>query len=137
MVSSCGCIRVVILNDFEKSTLDLINQVRIENNLDAVIINYKLADLAEYRCNDMVSRNYFSHYDPEGKRPKYHSPIGEILGRAKPASFGTPERFLNAWLNSQSHKEVILNSKYRKIGITIVDNNDTNTRIVTIVFSSK
>ncbi|GAG62175.1 unnamed protein product [marine sediment metagenome] len=126
-----ACKNEVVLDETELAFLNLINDTRIENNLNSLMPGQKLMDTAKSRCEDMMARNYFSHYTPEGKRPRY----AEILGRAKPISYGTPENFLDAWSNSQSHKEVILNPNYKKIGIAIVDNN--NIRIVTIIFSKK
>ena len=77
----------------------------------------------------MAARNYFSHWTPEGNRVKQ----GEILGRAKIVII--PERFIKAWLNSQIHKDVMLNPTYKNIGIGIID--DNGIRIVTIIFSSR
>ena len=125
------CKKEVVLNETELAFLNLINDARIENNLNLLSPDIKLMDLAKSRCSDMTARNYFSHYTPEGKRVKQ----GEILGRAKPFSYGTPENFLNAWLNSQTHKGVILNPIYKNIGIGIID--DNGIRIVTIIFSSR
>jgi len=125
------CKKEVVLNETELAFLNLVNDVRVENNLKPLTTDKKLMNLAEARCSDMVARNYFSHYTSECKRIK----CGEILGRAKPFSFGTPEKFLNAWLNSQSHRGVILNPIYKNIGIGIIDNNGI--RIVTIIFSSR
>ena len=123
------CKNEVVLNETELAFLNLINDARAENNLNPLIADQKLMDIAGSRCNDMVVRNYFSHYTPEGKRIRY----AEILGRSNCKA--TPEMFLNAWLNSQSHKGVILNPIYKNIGIGIID--DNGIRIVTIIFSSR
>jgi len=129
LVFSCACKKEVALNKTELAFLNLINDVRVENNLNPLTADQKLMDLAKSRCTDMAARNYFSHWTPEGKRVRQ----GEILGRAKIVII--PERFINAWLNSQSHKGVILNPTYKNIGIGIID--DNGIRIVTIIFSSR
>jgi uncharacterized protein YkwD len=61
--------------------------------------------------------------------------VGEILGKS--ISTAKPEDFINAWLNSKTHNDVILNSKYgfTKIGIGIANSGDT--QIITILFSSR
>ena len=123
------CKKEVILNETELAFLNLVNDARIENNLNPLIADQKLMELAGSRCNDMTARNYFSHYTPEGKRVR----CGEILGRSNCKA--TPEMFLGAWLNSQPHNKVILNPIYKNIGIGIIDNNGI--RIVTIIFSSR
>lgn len=124
-----ACKNEVVLDETELAFLNLINDTRIENNLNPLMPSQKLMDIAKLRCEDMIARNYFSHYTPEGKRIKY----GEILGKSNFEA--TPEMFLDTWLDSQSHKEVILNPNYKKIGIAIIDNNDI--RIVTIILSRK
>ena len=133
LVFSCACNKEVVLNETELAFLNLINDVRIENNLNPLIPNQKLMDLAVSRCSEILERNYLPlnllHYTVEGKRVKY----GEILGRSN--FIAIPEEFLNAWLNSQTHKEVILNPIYKKIGIGIIDNGDS--RIIVILFSSR
>jgi len=123
------CKKEVVLNEDEIAFLNLVNDVRVENNLNPLTANQKLTDMAKSRCSDMIARNYFSHYTPEGNRVK----CGEILGRGNCKA--TPEMFLGAWLNSQTHKGVILNPIYKNIGIGIIDNNGI--RIVTIIFSSR
>lgn len=124
--------RPVDLDEAEVAFLRCVNIARVENNLALLLPSQELTTFAEERCSDMVARNYFSHYTPEGNRPEFR-PIGEILGRASPASLGTAENFLEAWLDSQSHNEVILNPAYRRIGISIIDSGDT--RIVVVIFS--
>ena len=123
------CKNEVVLNETELAFLNLVNNARVENNFNPLTTDQKLMDMARSRYNDMVARNYFSHYTPEGNRVK----CGEILGRSNLKA--TPEMFLGAWLNSQSHRGVILNPIYKNIGIGIIDNNGI--RIVTIIFSSR
>ena len=123
------CKKEVVLNETELAFLNLINDTRLQNNLNPLLPDIKLMDIARSRCGDMAARNYFSHYTPEGNRVR----CGEILGRGNCKA--TPEMFLGAWLNSQPHNEVILNPIYKKIGISIIDNNGI--RIVTIIFSSR
>jgi len=129
LVFSCACKKEVVLNETELTFLNLVNDVRIENNLNPLTPSQKLMDIAKSRCTDMAARNYFSHWTPEDKRVRQ----GEILGRAKIVII--PERFIKAWLNSQIHKDVMLNPTYKNIGIGIID--DNGIRIVTIIFSSR
>lgn len=124
--------RPLILDETEIAFINCINELRIQNNLDPFLPNCRLIYIARSRNRDMIKRNYFSHYPPEGRR-NYGFNLSEILGRAKPIEYGTPENFLDAWLASKSHKEVILRSDYKRIGIAVIDYN--NLRLVTIIFS--
>ncbi|HEY0493067.1 MAG TPA: CAP domain-containing protein, partial [Candidatus Dormibacteraeota bacterium] len=42
----------------------LVNQDRAANGVGAVAFSGTLARVAQYRAQDMLNRNYFSHYDP-------------------------------------------------------------------------
>jgi uncharacterized protein YkwD len=57
---------------------------------------------------------------------------GENLGNATPAGYGSPGAFINAWLGSPSHRDNMLRSSYRLVGIGIVDGGGR--RVVTTIF---
>lgn len=129
-----------VLTDYENAIAALINNTREANGLNALASDGSLNDIADIRSLDMLNRNYFSHYTPEGTNVfdlmrangvgfKYG---GENLAQSAPASAGTPEGFLNAWLNSPTHKDNILGSHYSKIGVSMVEIDSR--RIVTTVF---
>jgi uncharacterized protein YkwD len=99
-----------------------------------------LTDLARLRSNDMVTRGYFSHYTPDGQNIKHifaqygvdYRNFGENLGNAKPASYGSPNAFLDAWMNSPSHRDNMLKGYYTHIGVGVVDGGGR--RVVTVLF---
>ena len=88
----------------------------------------------------MVSRGYFSHYTPEGttffnimrNAGIGWANAGENLGNATPASYGSPSAFINAWMNSASHRDNMLRGHYRLIGVGIVDGGGR--RVITTIF---
>lgn len=121
--------KYVYLDEYEESLLILINQERANNCLDELVIDIQLMKCADSRSTDMIERNYFSHYTPEGNRVRY----GEVLAKFKCDI--TQEQIIEAWLSSQSHREVILNSNYKRIGISIAEKGDI--KIITILFASK
>ena len=90
----------------------------------------------------MLTRDYFSHYTPEGTTVfnlmrecgiKW-SAAGENLAHSLPADIGSPEAFLDAWMKSPGHAANILQVKYGVIGVGMIDNGDR--RIVTTVFKN-
>ena len=130
------------LNDYEAAVLYLINTVRAENGLGALTANQALNNIARSRSTDLLNRNYFSHYTPEGKTifnflkesgVGYRN-AGENLAHSMPASIGSPDAFMNAWMNSGSHKANILRGAYTQIGISVVDNGDR--KVLTTVFTN-
>ena len=135
-------IKEAALNDYENQVAALINNVRVENGLAPVAADGGLTDVAIARSQDMINRNYFSHYTPEGTNVfnflrgagigyRY---AGENLAQCMPASIGSPEAFLNAWLNSPSHRANILRAQYGKIGVSMVETDGR--RVVTTVFTN-
>ena len=130
----------VSLTGIEAEILGLINQVRAQNGLSQLAVSQVLTDLARLRSNDMVSRNYFSHYTPEGTNIKHmfsqygvaYKNFGENLGNATPASYGTPQGFLGAWMGSPSHRENMLKGYYTLIGVGVADGGGR--RVATVLF---
>ncbi|MEA2016633.1 MAG: CAP domain-containing protein [Actinomycetota bacterium] len=130
------------LNDIESAILYLINNIRVANGLNALQANQILTDVARSRCNDMLASSYFSHYTPDGRnifnilQQNGVSYIngGENLGQSSPASLGTPQAFIDAWMASPTHKANILRPVYNKIGIGIGESGGK--RIVATVFTN-
>jgi len=130
----------VNFSSLEAQILSLINSTRASHGLSSLSPNQMLTDLARMRSSDMVSRNYFSHHSPDGRNIKHlfadygitYSNFGENLGNAAPASYGSPKAFLNAWMNSPSHRANMLRSNYTLIGVGVIDGGGR--RVVTVLF---
>jgi uncharacterized YkwD family protein len=106
---------------FEKQVIDLTNQERKKNGLDALKMDGELSNVAEMKSEDMKEQNYFSHTSPT-----YGSPFEmmENFGvdystAAENIAVGqkTPESVVNAWMNSPGHRKNILNKQVTHIGV--------------------
>jgi len=130
------------LNDYENAVAAYINDYRVANGLNAIAYEPTLTYVAKYRSQDLIDRNYWSHYTPEGttvfnlfKADGVKYKIGgENLGQATPADIGTPEAFMNAWENSPSHNANMLRQGYNYIGVGMVESGDRI--VVTTVFTN-
>jgi len=130
----------VNFSSLEAEILSLINSTRASHGLSSLSPNQMLTDLARMRSSDMVSRNYFSHYSPDGRNIKHifaeygvtYKNFGENLGNAAPAGYGSPRAFLNAWMNSPGHRDNMLRSNYTLIGVGVIDGGGR--RVVTVLF---
>jgi len=130
----------VNITDYEAAILHLINTVRADRGLAALQPHQSLIDISRTRSTDMLSRNYFSHYTPEGKTVFNifrecgitFRAAGENLAHSRPADIGSPEAFINAWMNSPTHAANILQSKYGIVGVGMAENGER--RVVTTVF---
>jgi hypothetical protein len=124
--------------------VELINRARSDNGLEAVRANDYLNDRALEKAQDMLAKDYFAHYSPEGKAPwdlisrnKYpYLYVGENLAR----NFTSVTMAHKALMNSPSHKDNILNKKYTDVGIAVVSGalaNEETTVLVQLFGSRK
>jgi hypothetical protein len=105
--------------------IDFANQARIESGVSALKISPELVEAAQAKAQDMISKGYFAHISPEGVTPRYwvkkagynYIAAGENLARG----FSDSKFVHQAWMNSPSHKENILDNKYQEIGMAIVE----------------
>jgi uncharacterized protein YkwD len=119
-------------NDYENAVAAYINDYRVANGLNAIAYDPTLTYIAKFRSQDLIDRNYWSHYTPEGttvfnlfkENGVKYKIGGENLGQAIPADIGTPEAFMNAWENSPSHNANMLRVGYNHIGVGMVSNGD-------------
>ncbi len=104
----------------ESQMIYLINTIRSSHGLQLLIPNPVLSSIARYRSQDMIHRNYFSHYTPEGKNifnifvenGIMYACGAENLSQASPPSRGSPESVVNGWMNSGAHRANLLNPHY-------------------------
>jgi hypothetical protein len=105
----------------------LTNAQRSANGLNTLSENSTLSSAAIAKGQDMLAKGYWAHFAPDGTSPwsfflkfgyKYKY-AGENLAR----DFQDAGSAVNAWMNSPSHKENILNPNYREIGIGVVEGN--------------
>jgi hypothetical protein len=101
------------------------NKQREKLGLSPVVINQSLNQAASAKASNMFSENYWSHYSPSGKDPwgfisgagyKF-AYAGENLAR----NFYNSDDVVKAWMNSPTHRENIVNPKYKEIGVAVVD----------------
>jgi uncharacterized protein YkwD len=141
-VSSADSKPAAELNDYENTVAALINDYRTASGLNAIAFEPTLTYIAKYRSQDLIDRNYWSHYTPEGTtvfnlfrdNGVSYKIGGENLGQATPASAGSPEAFMNAWKNSSSHNANMLRVGYNYIGVGMVENGSRI--VVTTVFTN-
>lgn len=117
----------------EAKAFQLLNADRAAHGLPALKLNMNLVRLAENYGQDMINRNYFSHYNPEGQSPFdrmnragiSYSAAGENL--AINTSVTAAEK---AFMNSSGHRANILNSNYTEVGIGVRTNSSGSVYVV-------
>ncbi|MFP7494335.1 CAP domain-containing protein [Terribacillus saccharophilus] len=114
------------LSAFEQQVVDLTNKEREKAGLKPLKADTELSKVARAKSKDMADNGYFDH-----NSPTYGSPFdmmksfgisyktaGENIAQGQK----TPEEVVEAWMNSQGHRENILNADYTNIGVGYVEN---------------
>lgn len=105
--------------------LVLVNQSRENQGLPPLAVNPYLTQAAELKAQDMLAKGYFSHESPENTSAWYfielsgysYSHAGENLAR----DFSEGQALVDAWLNSEPHRQNIMSSDYRETGLAVVE----------------
>jgi uncharacterized protein YkwD len=108
--------------------LDLVNQDRREAGVPALRWSERLAAIARLHVADMVERNYFSHYSPEGAGPGERAAacgyrwtrIGENIAEGQPTS----DQVAKYWIRSPEYRVNILNPDFTEMGVAYKLNSD-------------
>ena len=115
---------VATLSKEEKETLNAINEYRRENGLSDLKAISKLQDVAKIKAEDIVENEYFSHNSENLGTPfemlKDNGVRYKVAGENLAGST-TPEKAVNAWIDSPSHRDNILDEDYDYTGIYDID----------------
>ena len=103
----------------------LTNQKRAEAGLTPLTYNQTLASAAYTKGRDMIDRDYWAHVSPDGTQPwKFFSDFGyryRYAGENLARDFSNASSAVDAWMNSPTHRDNILNPKYKEIGIGVTE----------------
>ncbi|GEM_PF-1627187 len=103
------------------------NRVRTEKGLVELRSNEQLNQAARIKLKDMLDKQYFAHSDPEGGMTAEEVAgvagyeflmIGENLAWG---GFADDEDLVDAWMDSPGHRDNMLNSGYREIGVAVTE----------------
>lgn len=105
-----------------------IKQERVRRELPELRADRRLALAAERHARDMVRRGYFSHFTAGGRgitarvRATGYLQDAAAWGLGETLAWGTghrstPAATVAAWMHSGPHRRVLLNPRYREVGI--------------------
>lgn len=109
------------LRSIEQKVIDLTNEFRQSHGLPALTSNWQLSRVARIKAEDMRDKNYTVHISPIYGPPldmiqafgiTFQTVAENIAGGQT-----TPEEVVSAWMNHPPHRDNMLNSKLRLIGI--------------------
>ncbi|HWS82590.1 MAG TPA: CAP domain-containing protein [Rubrobacter sp.] len=135
---------------------DLHNETRTAYGLGPLCLSSVLTSAARVRSQDMLNRDYFSHYTPGGvsvidllrRKGHYSSEPGDYHVLGENIAMGgdgydedTPEHLFTGLMQSEGHRENILRGEFEEVGLgarsgTYQEYDDIST-IYTAVFGGR
>ena len=112
------------LTEDEKEILELINTERTNNGLNPLQIDDDLQNIVRIKAQDMIDNDYFAH-----ESPTYGSPFEMMKSNGityktageNIAGNSDNKKAVEAWMNSESHRNNILNNSYNYTGVAVVN----------------
>jgi uncharacterized YkwD family protein len=108
----------------ELEVIRLVNIEREKAGLAHLSSRDSLMDTARVKSQDMVDNDYFSHTSPVyggmSELLNHHQVSYRFAGENIAMGQKTPEAVMKAWMDSQGHRNNILNPNYRRIGVGAV-----------------
>ncbi len=110
--------------DPAQSVLASVNAVRAKAGCGPLKVNASLTAAARLHAGNMAEKNFFSHNGKDGKsfasrirnEGYRYAQAAENIAAGHP----TPDRAVQAWLDSPGHRRNIMNCKFRDTGIAMV-----------------
>mgnify|MGYP006144943157 CR=1 FL=1 len=103
-----------------QAMIELINGQRTAHDLGSLRWNAELSSSAWLKAQDMCDRDYWSHTNPDGEKAwgliaaegyDYRF-VGENLAKG----YDTESQIVDAWMESTTHRETMLNPVYEDVG---------------------
>jgi len=118
------------------------NKKRAELGLLGLKTNDRLAQAAQKKAQHMFKEDYWAHVSPNGTEP-WDFILGEgydyiYAGENLAKNFANSKDVVQAWVNSPSHKQNLMNKNYTDVGFAVVNGvlNGYETTIVVQMFGN-
>lgn len=114
---------LAIQSGMEKQIFDITNVFRRRHGLEEVKHDELVSEVAYLHSKDMYEQQYFSHDSKDGRGLKdrlenknvYYVGAGENIA----AQHSDAIAAMQGWLNSEGHRETLLNEQYNYLGIGV------------------
>ena len=117
-------VQTVELSQEEQETLDLVNEYRKQNGLEALKPLARLQQTAKLKAKDLVKNEYFSHHSKQLGTPfemlKANQVDYDIAGENLAGNM-TSKKAVESWINSKTHRENILEGRFNYTGVSAIE----------------
>nr|WP_246017716.1 CAP domain-containing protein [Mesobacillus subterraneus] len=107
----------------KKQILDITNALRLRHELEVLEWDEKTAEVAYAHSKDMAEEDYFSHesekYGDLSERLKTADVVYQVAGENIAANYTDAPAVVEGWLNSESHREALLNEEFSHLGVGV------------------
>ncbi len=101
--------------------VDLANSYRTSQAVSVLAANPDLERAAQLKAEDMAAKGYFAHKSPDGRTPWYwFEQAGydfKFAGENLAVNFNDSIDVNQAWINSPTHRENLVDTRFTEIGI--------------------
>lgn len=108
----------------EHRVVDAVNWIRGSYRLPALKRSRSLNRAADYHSREMLAANYFAHSSRNGgsfssrvQAFRRSRRVGETLAMVSRCSRRAARQAVKMWMYSPTHRDVLLSSRYRRIGV--------------------
>ena len=118
------CVTAEDADRMADQVLQLVNLERAAAGLTPVVVNSRLEQVAsDYACL-MIDEGFFGHLDPlTGRGPGERVMAGKysfyVVGENLAAGQESAAEVMHVWMESPSHKAIILDQRWQHIGISV------------------
>lgn len=108
-----------------EEVINLTNQKRSEAGLATLQNSLILAEAAKAKGEHMLANDYWAHIAPDGTEPwAFFTNVGygyRFAGENLARDFSNTSSAIDAWTASPTHRDNMLSSKYREVGVAVVE----------------
>jgi uncharacterized protein YkwD len=109
------------LPSFVEKVVELTNQFRSKNGLAPLTLSSKLTEAAQIHSQNMATLDFFGHEGKDGSsagdRVSKTGYDWRMVAENIAAGQKTPKEVVDGWINSPGHRENILNTTVKDIGV--------------------
>ncbi len=130
-------------NIFVEEIVEVTNAYRRENSISELRLDPTLSRAAQKKAEDMFADDYWAHVAPDGTKPWYFiTAVGYdyvYAGENLAKDFQKSESVVVAWMDSPTHRQNILNDRFKDIGVAVVNGtlNGYETTLVVEMFGRR